>query len=112
MRARLIALACCTLLAAPSAAQDDPDSDRSWQSLPAGGSEQLTTLTDWCDQMLEPSPAYGGNGFHVRAGDRQIGGENPKRVAPLPRQPESFAAPQIVIFHGHGGERREKENLE
>lgn len=60
---------------------------------------------EWIAQMLEPSPAYSGYGYQVWVHDQQVGGERPPRVPLVPWQSEPFAAPQVVIFHGHGGQR-------
>lgn len=59
----------------------------------------------WIAQMIAPSPAYRGYGYQVWVGDQQIGGERPPRVPLVPWQSEPFAAPRIVILHGHGGQR-------
>ena len=59
----------------------------------------------WIAQMLAPSPAYGGYGYQVWVGNQQVGGERPPGVPLVPWQSEPFAAPRIVILHGHGGQR-------
>lgn len=59
----------------------------------------------WLDEMIKPSPAYRGYGYQVWVGDQRIGGERPPRVPLVPWQSEPFAAPQVIIFHGHGGQR-------
>lgn len=59
----------------------------------------------WLNEMIAPSPAYRGYGYQVWVGDQQVGGERPPGVPLVPWQSEAFAAPQVVIFHGHGGQR-------
>ncbi|QUL36977.1 serine hydrolase [Erythrobacter sp. JK5] len=59
----------------------------------------------WLAEMLQPSPGYRGYGYQVWVHDQQVGGERPPRVPLVPWQSEPFAAPQVVIFHGHGGQR-------
>lgn len=59
----------------------------------------------WLDEMLAPSPAYRGYGYQVWVHDQNIGGDRPPRVPLVPWQSEPFVAPQVVIFHGHGGQR-------
>ena len=55
--------------------------------------------------MIAPSPAYRGYGYQVWVGDQRIRGERPAGVPLVPWQSEPFAAPQVVILHGHGGQR-------
>lgn len=59
----------------------------------------------WLRTMIAPSPAYRGYGYQVWVGDQQVGGERPPGVPLVPWQSEPFAAPQVIIFHGHGGQR-------
>ena len=59
----------------------------------------------WLRDMLQPSPAYAGYGYQVWVGNQQVGGERPPQVPLVPWQSERFAAPKVVIFHGHGGQR-------
>lgn len=59
----------------------------------------------WLEEMLASSPGYEGYGYQVWVDDQQIGGERPERVPLVPWQSEPFAAPRVVIFHGHGGQR-------
>lgn len=60
---------------------------------------------EWLEEMLAPSRAYKGYGYQVWVGDQQIGGVRPERVPLVPWQSEAFAAPRVVVFHGHGGQR-------
>ncbi|MFZ9396926.1 MAG: serine hydrolase domain-containing protein [Erythrobacter sp.] len=59
----------------------------------------------WLREMLAPSPAYRGYGYQVWVGDQKIGGERPPGVPLVPWQSEPFATSQVIIFHGHGGQR-------
>lgn len=59
----------------------------------------------WLSEMLTPSPGYAGYGYQVWVHDQNVGGERPPRVSLVPWQSEPFAAPQVIIFHGHGGQR-------
>lgn len=59
----------------------------------------------WLREMTAPSPAYRGYGYLVWVGDQQVGGERPPGVPLVPWQSEPFAAPQVIILHGHGGQR-------
>lgn len=59
----------------------------------------------WLREMIAPSPAYRGYGYQVWVGDQQVGGERPPGVPLVPWQSEAFAAPQVIILHGHGGQR-------
>lgn len=59
----------------------------------------------WLREMLAPSPAYRGYGYQVWVGNQQVGGERPPGVPLVPWQSEAFAAPQVIILHGHGGQR-------
>ncbi|MGB7370057.1 serine hydrolase domain-containing protein [Erythrobacter sp.] len=59
----------------------------------------------WIAAMLEPSPAFPGYGYQVWVGDQRVGGDRPPKVPLMPWQSEPFAAPQVVILHGHGGQR-------
>lgn len=60
---------------------------------------------DWLREMTEPSPAYAGYGYQVWIGNQQIGGERPPLVPLVPWQSEAFAAPEVIVLHGHGGQR-------
>ena len=60
---------------------------------------------DWLAQMTEPSPGYAGYGYQVWTGNQRIGGERPPGVPLIPWQSEAFAAPQVILLHGHGGQR-------
>ena len=66
---------------------------------------QQVVPESWLREMLRPSPAFHGYGFQVWIGDQQVGGERPQGVPLVPWQSEPFAAPQVIIFHGHGGQR-------
>ena len=59
----------------------------------------------WTARMTSPSPAYAGYGYQVWIGDQNVGGERPPGVPLVPWQSESFADPDTVILHGHGGQR-------
>lgn len=59
----------------------------------------------WLEEMLQPSPPYAGYGYQVWIHDQRIGGERPPLVPLIPWQSEALAAPRVVIFHGHGGQR-------
>ncbi|MEM8726253.1 MAG: serine hydrolase [Pseudomonadota bacterium] len=58
MRSKLLALAFVALFANPLAAQDDPEFERRWESLAAGGYEPLTIPTDWYDPVAEVPGAH------------------------------------------------------
>lgn len=66
---------------------------------------QQVVPESWLREMLQPSPAYRGYGYQVWVGDQKVGGERPPGVPLVPWQSELFAAPQVIIFHGHGGQR-------
>ena len=68
------------------------------------GGEQIVPES-WLAEMLAPSPGYAGYGYQIWVHDQEIGGERPPRVPLVPWQSETFAAPQVIIFHGHGGQR-------
>lgn len=58
----------------------------------------------WVDRMLAPSPANPGYGFQIWVGDQKVGGE---RLPPVltPWQSERFAARDLVLLNGFGGQR-------
>lgn len=60
---------------------------------------------EWIDEILGPSPGYRGYGYQVWVGDQQVGGESENRPGLVPWQSEPFAAPRVVVLHGHGGQR-------
>ncbi|NVE95650.1 serine hydrolase domain-containing protein [Altererythrobacter lutimaris] len=68
------------------------------------GARQIISR-EWLAEMAEPSPGYAGYGFQVWTGNQQIGGERPPGVPLIPWQSEAFAAPKVIVFHGHGGQR-------
>lgn len=59
----------------------------------------------WLEEMLQPSPSYPGYGYQVWVGNQTVGGERPPGVPLVPWQSEGFAAPEVIMFHGHGGQR-------
>ncbi|MEM7779409.1 MAG: serine hydrolase [Pseudomonadota bacterium] len=59
----------------------------------------------WLEEMTQPSPTYPGYGYQVWVHDQRIGGERPPLVPLVPWQSEPFASEQVIIFHGHGGQR-------
>ncbi len=66
---------------------------------------QQVVPEQWLREMVKPSPAYGGYGFQVWVHDQQVGGERPPGVPLVPWQSERFASPQVIVLHGHGGQR-------
>jgi len=66
---------------------------------------QQVVPEQWLSEMIEPSPAYGGYGYQVWVHDQQIGGERPPRVPLIPWQSEPFTSQQVIVLHGHGGQR-------
>ncbi|WP_394730081.1 serine hydrolase domain-containing protein [Altererythrobacter sp. GH1-8] len=60
---------------------------------------------EWLAEMIAPSPGYKGYGYQVWVGNQNIGGERPPGVPLIPWQSEAFAAPQVIMLHGHGGQR-------
>lgn len=59
----------------------------------------------WLEEMRQPSPAYRGYGYQLWIGDQQVGGERPPGVPLVPWQSEVFVAPEVIVLHGHGGQR-------
>jgi CubicO group peptidase (beta-lactamase class C family) len=59
----------------------------------------------WLEEMLQPSPGYSGYGYQVWVNDQDIEDERPSSVPLIPSQSEPFAAPRVIVFHGHGGQR-------
>lgn len=59
----------------------------------------------WLDEMRRPSPGYAGYGYQLWIGDQTVGGERPPGVPLVPWQSEPFASRDLVLFHGHGGQR-------
>ena len=55
--------------------------------------------------MIAPSPANPGYGYQVRIGDQKVGGEPENRPGLVPWQSEPFAAPRVILLHGHRGQR-------
>ncbi len=58
----------------------------------------------WIEAMATPSPAYRGYGYYLWLGDQLVGG---KPVAPTlyPWQSAPFAAKDMVLLNGFGGQR-------
>lgn len=61
--------------------------------------------SQWINEMLQPSPTYRGYGFQIWVGDQSVGGEQQYRPGLIPWQSEPFAAPRMIMLHGHGGQR-------
>lgn len=58
----------------------------------------------WIDAMLTPSPANKGYGLQIWLGDQQVGGP-PLPPVLTPWQSEPFAARDMVLLNGFGGQR-------
>jgi CubicO group peptidase (beta-lactamase class C family) len=60
--------------------------------------------SEWITRMIEPSSTYKGYGMQIWVGNQQVGGA-PLPPVLIPWQSETFAAADIVILNGFGGQR-------